>query len=329
MHIKRLAFLGLLVVFIVVISILWQRSRQKQHPPVQPTITIPQSFLPFPITTNQPAYQAPAVEAGLLQALPVYTAASKPQLKTLASSFALFLGINGQPQEIPSTQGVVYVWTNNNQAVIAREGLSTISFGGNNETGDAVNLPLETYYAAADRFTAALHLSDQIIQLTRVDPQYFRPSAGEANEVSSMSQATSVQLNYQYALNGVPVYVGTSTRPSLFVRLNAKADVVALTAIVLPSFTARGEMVPLIPYADAVQSLLRGEGRLTDLVSGDLGDQPYFFDSPPQASNVQDVKIAYYYSPQQDQLVPVYVFKGVGKINNKTVNTTTLVSAVK
>ncbi len=329
MKIKRLVFVGLLVVIVIILSILWQRSQQKQQPPASPAITVPQPALPLPITTNQPVYQAPAGDTGFPQALPIYTVASKPQVKTLGSSFALSLGITGQPQEIPSTQGPVYMWTNNNQAVVAHEGLSTISFSGDGGVNEPINLPLETYYASADRVIASLQLSDQIVQLTRVAHQYFRPNAGDANEVGSVSQATSIQLNYQYTINGVPVYVGASTRPSVFVRLNAKAEVITLTADIIPSFTAPGDTTPLIPYTDAAQNLLRGEGRLTDLVSGDLGDQPYLFDSPPQVSNVRDVNVAYYWSPQQNQLVPVYVFKGVGKINNKTVNTTTLVSAVK
>jgi hypothetical protein len=329
MNIKRLVFVGLLVVFIIILSILWQRSQQKQQLFVPPAGTIPQPILPSSIAPSQPVYQVPAVDTGFPQKLPVYTATSKPQLKTLGSSFALSLGITGQPQEIPSTQGPLYMWTNDTQTVIAHEGVSTISFSGSGGVDAPLNLPLETYYAAADRFIASLPLSDQIVQLARVDPQYFKPNAGDANEVKSMSQATNIQLNYQYTIKGVPAYVGASTRPSVFVRLNAKAEVITLTAHILPSFTAPGATTTLITYTDAAQSLLRGEGRLTDLVSEDLGDQPYFFDSPPQVSNIQDINVAYYWSPQQNQLIPVYVFKGVGKINNKTVNTTTLVSAVK
>jgi hypothetical protein len=330
MNIKRVAFIGLLVVFVIILSILWQRSQQKSPPPpVQSVITAPQPSLPPPIATGQPTYQLPATTPGFPQTLPVYTAGSPPQLKTVGSSFSLSQGINATPQEIPSTQGTIYVWTENRRSVVVNEGLSTISFDGGIDVGGTINQPPETYYASADLLLAPLKLSNQVIQLTRAAPQYFQPNAGGANEVNSVSQATSVQLNYQYTINGVPIYMGTSTQQSVFVRLNAKAEVITLTARILPSFTETNSSVPLVPYVDAAQALLRGEGRLTDLVSGSFGDQPYYFDSPPQISNIQDVELAYYYSTGQNQLIPVYAFKGTGKINNRPVQTTTLVSAVK
>lgn len=329
MNIKRATVVGLLVVFVIVLSILWQRPQQKQQPLAPPAVVVSQPILPSPIVTSQPAYQIPVVTDNFPRTLPVYKVASKPQLEALGSSFSLSMGINVQPQKIPSTRGLVYIWTNNIQSVIVSEGLSTISFSGNGETNETLGLPLDAYYSTADHIMAPLRLSNQIIQLTRVSPQYFRPNAGEANEVDSASAATSIQLNYQYTINGVPVYVGTSTGQSIFVRLNARAEVITLTAHVLPSFTETNSSVPLVPYVDAAQALLRGEGRLTDLVSGDLGDQPYYFDTPPQISNIQDVKLVYYYSASQNQLIPVYAFGGIGKINNKPVVTTTLVSAVK
>lgn len=329
MNIKRLVVVGLLAVFVFALSVLWQRTQQKQQPLALPTVAVSQPVLPSPIVTSQPTYQVPMVTDNFPRTLPVYKVTSKPQLEALGSSFSLSMGIHVQPQIIPSTRGLVYIWTDNKQSVVAHEGLSTISFSGNGEAVDALSLPLETYYASADRFTAPLQLSNQIIQLARVAPQYFRPNAGGANEVNSASAATSVQLNYQYTIGGVPVYVGASTRPSVFVRLNAKAEVLTLTAQVLPSFVKTNDSAPLVPYADAAQALLRGDGRLTDLVSGDFGDQPYYFDVPPQISNIQDIKLAYYYSTSQNQLIPVYSFKGIGEINNKPVHTTTLVSAVK
>lgn len=329
MNTKRLIVAGLLVVFVFTLSVLWQRTQQEQRPPVPSAVVISQPILPSPVVTNQPNYRVPAITDVFPQTLPVYKTISKPQLEALGSSFSSSMGIHAQPQKIPSTQGSVYIWTDNKQSVIANDGLSTISFSINGETDNVLDLPLETYYSSAARVTASLQLSNQIVQLARVAPQYFRPNAGEANEVSSASAATSIQLNYQYTINGVPVYVGSSARQSIFVRLNARAEVITLTAYILPSFSETGSSISLIPYTDAVQSLLRGEGRLTDLVSGGLGDQPYYFDTPPQVSDIKDVEIAYYYSTIQNDLIPVYAFRGMGKINNKPVQTTTLVSAIK
>ncbi len=329
MNIKRIALVCLLVFIVVILAVFWEQTQKKSQVTTQPTPSAPQPLLPSPATTTQPTYQVGPIGKTFPSTLPVYSVTTQPQIKTIASIFSLSLGLTGQPQEIPSNRGAIYIWSNKTNTVVANEESSTITFNGTGQLGGNLGNQLETYYSSADRALSPLRLTNQLIQLTRATPQYFNPAGGDANEVNSPSQATSIQLNYQYTVGGVAIYAGTSTSPSVFVRLNANADVLSFTARVLPSLKKSDHSVPVIPIVDAVQNLLGGGGRLIDLVSGETGDQPYYFDSPPTISNIQDADLAYYYSPAQNQLTPVYAFRGVGKINGKIVNTTTLVSAVK
>jgi len=324
----------MIILFLVLVIIIGgtfalSRPKQKSIPPVPPTPLVSQPILPSSITTEQPLYQVDPVNTTFPRELPIYAVSSRAQMKTIGSSFASSVGLNTQPQTIQPASGLIYVWSNDKQSVTASEGLSTITYNSGVNISGPLNSPLETYYESATRAVSSLHLSNQITQLSQTVPQYFNPSNGEANEVNSISQATSVQLNYQYTINGIPVFVGTSVFPSLSARLNAKGELLSFTIYVLPAFVTKGNTVSLVTYDEAAQNLANGKGRLTDLTSGDFGNQPYYFDSPPQISSVQDVQLGYYYNSQQNQLIPVYAFKGVGKINNNTVNTTTLVSAVK
>lgn len=328
MNKKRLIIFSTVVTLIFVVSFVWQQSQQKTSP-AKKTVTLSQPALPSPITTTQPSYQVASLNRSFPQELPLFSISPEPQTKTSASALSSSLGINSQPQAIPSSKGTMFLWSDGKKTVVASDGHSSVSYTSDAVETGSLSGPLEKYFAAADKVIAPLHNQNQVLQLTHTTPQYFKPGGGDANEVSSMSQATSVQVNYQYTIGGTPVYVGSSTHPSASVRLNSKGDVFSFTIMILPVLSATKDAISVVPYSTAVQNLIDGKGRLTDLVSDDLGDQPYFFDSPPQISNVQNVELAYYYSTGQKQLVPVYAFRGVGTIKNKKINTTTLVSAVK
>jgi hypothetical protein len=328
---KRTLVMLLIALVALFVGLFWSRRGQKpvsQQPPAPTSQFVEQPALPSPVYTTQSNYLVNVTEAPQ-KTLPIYVVVSKPAIKSVASSFAASLNLPEQPKEISSTRGTIYLWSGNNQSVVANEGLLNIAYAGTGKIGGLLNKPIETYYSRAEQLVAPLRLSSSPIRLIPKNPRYFNPNAGGANEVNSSSQATSVQLNYQYVLNDVPIYTQTTTNPGLTVRLSSDGDVLSFSATVLPTIAPSTADASVISYNEAAARLAKGEGRLVDLVSADPGDQPYYFDSPPTITDVNNVELVYYYATGQSAIVPVYAFRGTGKVNNKTVNTTTLVSAIK
>jgi hypothetical protein len=301
----------------------------QQKPIVKTVVVSERPALPPPVYTTQPEYKVEATTS-FPKNIDAYLSIGTPSAKTLASTIVTVINIGGTPQYIRSTTGDIYMWNGiNNDSVIASEGLSHIAYASTPGTNKKLEGPLESYYSAAEQFLVPFNLTKEPVRLVRTSPRYFNPSNGDANETTSMIEATSVELRFQYAINSIPIYFGSASGPSVTVRLDANKKIISVSAYIIPVFTKTTTDNQIVLSQEAVARLNNNEGRITDLVSSDKGDQPYYFDSPPTVVDVVNVDLAYYYSPSQKTLVPVFAFKGTGSVGGKTVETTTLVSAVK
>lgn len=316
---------GAVSMVIIVICVVYIQNKQKGASPMPPRVQRP--IFPSALYTAQPVYRG-GIGAILPMTLPIYNAGATPQTITVASALAQRVGIQGAPEEVASTLGRVFVWSGNDQNVVANEGLINVAYSGPGIIKGVLNKPIESYTSLARQFIEPLRLTSPPIQLIQKRVRLFNPNVGGANEILFSSQATSVQIDYQYVVNGVPVYTGTTANPSVSIRLNEAGDVLSFTAILLPTLTPSGGTVSL-SYDGVTKKLVDGEGVLADIRSGATGDQLFYFSSPPNDVNIIGSEVAYYYSPKQQSVVPIYVIRGTGAIDKIQVETTTLISGVK
>ncbi|MBI3576541.1 hypothetical protein HY086_00690 [Candidatus Gottesmanbacteria bacterium] len=184
--------------------------------------------------------------------------------------------------------------------------------------------------ATARAVLARLALPPAPYELVKLPPRYFMTSGQDLVEVNGAPGATVVEVGYRYHLSNRPVYGSHPNESSVAIRLNAKEDVVSLTATVLPQIK-RGEKSVAIAQAEDVSTRL----------SQNRGVLLYFFADTDKNNftapeytvpivSVGSVSLGYYYSPGAPSMSPVFLAEGTGQDDQtaKVVRFMTLVSAL-
>lgn len=179
----------------------------------------------------------------------------------------------------------------------------------------------------ADGYLRARGLPPSPLGLSYTGSVYFNARSYDEPPVSRLSGATMAQLNFQYYLDGLPIYADNPDIPSVALRLNADKEVALVRAYIYPDFIRSEHQIPVISPDEAVRRLVSHQGVLVNIGVRTGNSGRMVIPEPPEMAEIKNIDLAYYFNPDLEQPIPVYVFRGTGKADLMEIEVTSLVDA--
>ncbi len=266
-------------------------------------------------------------------ALVGYRATSFPQIEKVASLLTTELNFSSSPNKIEGSKGTYLVWNETGKSLIVGGSPLEVSYSLNSGSTKSLSSDTSSYQKTALTFLNKFSSLFEEIQLKLSSETYILPSGEDPVVVDNPTQATVFLAKYHLLLGGRPLITSAANVEGAAVGVDADNNVLSFHTYVFPQFIPNTAPTSLLSYNEAQNLLVSNRGIL--LSFSYIGNknkavtiaQP---DTPPQTSTITNVFLCYYFSPETEGLLPVYVFFGEGVDKQKNfLSTTTVVSATK
>jgi hypothetical protein len=332
---NRLFFIiGILFIGITAIAFFVTRSKKTTESPSlssrAPIAPVVKPSFPESLPRPQPNYAVPPVDQPFPSSVRTVVYSHLPITNQQAATMANALGVSSQPVEIPGNRGTLYSWSNNGQ---------TLTIG-----GDPVEISYTFYQSSTTPIGSQNIDSDALIagfrqrightmpgvELKKIKTTLYESTGFGPKETTNTQAATTLRADYSFTIDNYPIYTRYPSAPALSVQINGNRNLEQFNTYWYKGIQKTHSVTPIITYEEAVQRLLGGEGALLAVNTQDppLTDIPQKFSV--QTSTISRVELAYYYTPGNTILAPVFVFNGQGVDTEKNVpvETLTVVSAL-
>jgi len=333
----RLGFvIALFLLFLVGAVYLSSRSRLTQKTERSPTPTArpvaditPATFPKLESVDKKTTYNASSLVGSLPTTVAAYRVLSSFAVLEKARRVARVLGFSSEPQTIDIPGEPLYAWD---------EGEKTFSAGGSPPaiaylSGLPKNLPSVSVSVEVLKRSARSFLEDNALvpagtAAENINTAYLAPVGNDPVQ-TTRDRATVVQLDYRLFLGGIPVLSGYPDIPTYTFWFDGAGAMRKFSGLLFPPVEVAGE-IQILSLSEAKARLESGGGTILSAFSqadkNRVETQYYSF----KTTRVTDASQAYYFTPGQEVLAPVYVFTGTAtdERTKKTVNTITLVSAL-
>ncbi len=334
MNKKFLIILGILVIVGVGVFIFIAQSRREvTPPPFSPQAPVAPPVRPsFPqsITRSQPGYRVDLPKQQFPSSLQTVTYSQPPSVLPQAILVANALGLRNQPAEIKGSRGTLYTWQQNGETLTVGGEPLEVSYTFYRSSQTPIGTQTINSDAVAEQFKNRIGLTMPVVLLVKKATALYEPTQAGAKETTNTQVATTQRTDYNYKIDGYPIYTRYPSIPALSIQTNGDRALEQFNAYWYAGIKKTESIAPIISYEEATQRLLSGEGALLAFNPKD----PPLTDIPQkisvQTSAITRAELAYYYTPGNTILAPVFVFygQGVDTKTNKAVDTLTIVSAL-
>lgn len=330
---KRLfIIIGIFLIVGIGVFVFTQRAREERLAPLsgQPPIApIVRPSFPASVPRPQPGYQVAAPERVFPPSLATVTYSPPQSVRPQALLVAQALGLAGEPTEIPGTRGTLFTWQQDGKTLTVGGQPTEVSYTAYQSSRTAVGAQSIDVDAIAEQLIKQIGLITPGVSLQKTKIALYEPTSDGPKETANTSLATTLRADYSYTIDEYPIYT-RYPNPALSIQINGDRQTEALNAYWYTGVQKTESVVPIVSYEEAVRRLLAGEGALLAVNVQDppLTDIPQKF--TVQTSTISKAELAYYYTPGNTILAPVFVFygQGIDSETNKPADTLTVVSAL-
>ncbi len=228
------------VALLIVVGVALVTSSKNTKPPAAPTPTVRPSvtgpLFPEAISARSTSYVSIPREPTVVE-LPYYTIASRLTAEGVVALLSKQFVVQGSPQKILGAKGEYFV---------LQQGYTNITVSGDPISGSYVadasfsgilTGTAQAYIEKSRSLIEGLELPASPISVSSPTLRYFAPTGNDPTPVPDARRATVIQINYQYALGAVPLYVGSSSSPGVSVQYDGAGVVLSFRAIFMPALT--------------------------------------------------------------------------------------------
>jgi hypothetical protein len=294
-------------------------------PTPEPAVSFGTLLFPNPLTDKKIQYSVPTAPSFPTK-IDIYRALPQTFSEQSMNQISKALNFSVAPQKALGTRGTVYIWSTKNSNLTIGSNPPEISFVSNTSALGQFPESLESLGAVANNYINSFVPAPFPISRTIINSRRFQSKAGAKTGPGETPGASIVQFEFSASIEGLPIYVGQFAAPAAWVRIDASTKPVAFFAYALPSFIKETSQT-IISSEEATSRLVSNRGILVNVAADESTDKQYFLQEPPGAATITKVELAYYFSPENQILNPVYVFRGKGTAQGTAVKTTTIVSA--
>lgn len=334
MNKQTLIALGVFLVLGVGMFLYVKQSRKE---PVTPSLTgrapvapLAQPSFPQSASRSQPGYRVDIAEQQFPSSLPTVTYTQPPSVRPQALLVANALGFHDKPAEIKGSRGTLYTWQQGDETLTTGGEPVEISYTFYKSSRTPIGTQMINSDAVVGQFKNRIGLTMPSVSLVKKATTLYEPTQVGAKETTNTEVATAQRTDYNYTIDGHPIYTRYPNIPALSIQTNGDRALEQFNAYWYAGIKKTESITPIISYEEATQRLLSGEGALLAFNPKD----PPLTDIPQkisvQTSVITRAELAYYYTPGNTILAPVFVFygQGVDTKTNMAVDTLTVVSAL-
>ena len=327
---KKLLILITITILTLSGYLLLQRGASKNAPskpstsiaPINPT-TMPRSLSDaVSAYTNIPAMSFPT-------ALPLVTISSPRNLEAESSRIAALFNINSPPQVVSGSRGRYTISQSGSTTLTLSENPLTFSYEAATISGAAVSYDPNLLTKTSVQQLEDLSILRPPVIATNEIFTYFSPKGPSPNKLQNSNGATLVQIDFDFQIGKFPLFIADANTHPATTRFDGNKNLIQIRAYILPNITIEKDEITIISYKEATERLAAGSGILSSVAS--VGnDNEFLTGLTPNEVEVSRVQLGYILLPNRNDLVPVFVFSGKGYIkeDNRSVNTTTIISAL-
>lgn len=287
---------------------------------------------PLPKILFSPIPEAPAtLEYSLEGALPefpqkasVYKIVTTPiisldEARILAASF----GLSGEPKTSQDIKkGSFYSWATEEKYISIGGNPPIVSFSLTSfseiSTSAAV-LPTKIAAETAQKILVERGLAKPSIDFASPKFTYFQVLGGNLKETKDIDVSQVIKVSYNYQLDSLLFVDSTPASPPISVFLGPGSELLRLIYTKYPEDFEKIQEITLLSGQKAWDHLKNQKGTIVHLLS----EEDVNLEIPPAYSlasaKIDKAFLAYYYSPSETQVLPIFVFEGettdqIGKV---------------
>lgn len=318
---KILPFLGIFLLFSLLIAAIFFRYRQPKISLPTTTPIPPPTIIQHPSQTSSPALdfsQAPIPQ--IPDQLPVFTAQKIVLSDSFAQSLATSFSITSDPFLIEENtlSGKQYTFRKGEVSLAINE--NTIRYENYNS-----NLTPENKLTEAELENTALTFAQQVptvgdnLTLNRSLTKFLKiKSGGFEDSITSASSFQDANL-VEYFLDkspfpNIPLIGPTPETTFANVRINKSGEILYFRSMLSGNFIEQ-DLYKLKPPDEATSAVTKGSGKIMETLLLDENNQANeLFRSYPislEAANITNIYLAYFMPENlSEQIQPIYVFEG-------------------
>ncbi len=331
---KQWMIVGALIVLFF--GLWFMASRQKTSAPqsqqerafITPPV-IRQSLMPQPLSTGPITYSGmPA--AIFPESVPYYTITRVRNFETERDRLFALYNITSAPNTIVGSKGRYASFLQGTKSGTLSESPLTFTYRSVVTSNKFVTNNAEQHVAATISMLADLSVLPPPFTATMSAQRFFAFTDPHPRELGSAQGAVITQLDFVAMVGSIPLYINDADSPAFSASFNGDNALTELRAIILPDITKDDKNLSIISYKEALERLKNNAGIFSSVSLTRTGEKEFMTGAPPSTITVQNVSLGFFYAPNQEFLVPVFVFTGVAaEPNEKAVlRTTTVVSAL-
>jgi hypothetical protein len=333
MKAKQLIILFLLFITSLLVAVFVGKKSESQNvvlPPLLPSLKPagPSVAFPSPFSKLPQNYSFSSLASETKTAYSF--SVSGTNTNDVVSRVAKHLGFIGDPTLTQSTRGDFLRWSGPRGSLTFVPDRKTIVFSSSAVVSVSKKpTPTGQLVVMATNYLSLLSLPNIPENIAVIGTEYFAPQNNDPHKLPSSEGATVTQVNFEYQLNGVPVYsekLGSTS--DIWVRLDTEGNVLSFSVVPLPDLV-QGERIPVIPIEEAANKLMENKVPATNVVWSEAGDALVYLEGPPVSIFISSGILTYYYNSQSSRIDPVYVFTGEGVVSNRKVKTVSAISAAE
>ena len=291
-------------------------------PSINPT-TMPRSLSDTVSTyTNMPAATFPS-------SVPYVTISTPRNLEAESSRLAALFNIQSPPQIISGSRGRYTITQGVSALLTLSENPLTFAYDAASIAGTLVSYDPKPLVNTSIQQLEELSILRSPLVVTNEVFSYFSPQGPSPNKLQSQSGATMVQIDFDYHIGKLPLFISDANTPAATTRYDGNKNLVQVRAHILPNMTIEKNDVAIVSYKEATERLAAGQGVLSSVASAE-NDGVFLTGLTPTNIEISRVQLGYLLLSGRSDLVPVFIFSGKGYLeeDKKSVNTTTIVSAL-
>ncbi|MBP9814117.1 hypothetical protein KBC80_02885 [Candidatus Woesebacteria bacterium] len=298
---------------------------------IKPTVTLAPvnpTSMPTSLSDSVSAYTN-IPTASFPEKVPYFSVSFTRNLETETSRIASLFNFTSPPQIISGSRGKYSITQDESATLTFSENPLTFTYDVASISGKPISYdPKELVTTSAQQLEDLSIIRSPLVVVNET-LSYFAPRGPSPNKLQNSNGATLVQIDFDFQVGKFPLFVGDADTPGATTRFDGDKNLIQIRTYIPPNITTGTDEVNIISYKEATERLAAGSGILSSVSSAEI-DNIFLTGATPKNIEVSRVQLGYLLLSGRNDLVPVFIFSGKGRLeeNNKAVNTTTIISAL-
>ncbi len=331
MNRMRFIIIAAFISLVLIVSLVFRR-------PPSPATKPGAAITPHPIN---PSVLPPPIESGSItysggpsltfpKEVPYYTVTRHKDFNAERERLVALFNISAPAETFSGSRGKYTNLNWNGKFGILSESPLAFSYTQAGQTDRFVTNDVDAYRDIALGAITELSMLPKPFVLSPPQITYLSIHDAHPTQLPDSQGAHVAQLNFSVQIESLPVFFSDADTPAFSISINGYNQITVFRGFFLPDIAKAPQPASVISYDEALSRLKSNKGILSSLSLARQGEYEFMTGEVPDFIEVESASLGYFYSKNQDYLIPVFVFTGKAREpgSSAVLQTTTIVSAL-